>query len=53
MSWRGGAEQTHDPLLDPRNLERLKAEAQVDSKAGARERGWEYPEYFFSGSKLR
>lgn len=42
--WR---KQTKDPLLDPSNLERLKAEAQIDSKPGARKRGWEYPNYFF------
>lgn len=48
--WR---EETNDPLLDDRNLERLKAEAQIDSKPGARKRGWRYPTYFFAGSKSR
>ncbi len=42
--WR---KETNDPLLDARNLQRFKAEAQIDSKSGARERGWEYPNYFF------
>ena len=46
--WR---EETNDPLLDKRNLERLKAEAQIDSKPGARERGWNYPSYFFAGTE--
>ena len=34
--WR---KETNDPLLDARNLERLKAESQIDSKSGARKRG--------------
>ena len=42
--WR---KETSDPLLNKRNLERLKAEAQIASKSGARERGWGYPTYFF------
>ncbi|MYC68020.1 MAG: sulfatase [Acidobacteriia bacterium] len=46
--WR---KETKDPLLDERNLERLKAEAQIDSKPGARERGWNYPNYFFAGTE--
>lgn len=46
--WR---KETNDPLLDERNLERLKAEAQIDSKPGARKRGWNYPSYFFAGTE--
>ena len=46
--WR---KETNDPLLDDRNLERLKAEAQIDSKPGARRRGWKYPNYFFAAPK--
>jgi len=46
--WR---KETNDPLLDERNLERLKAEAQIDSKPGARKRGWNYPNYFFAGTE--
>ncbi len=42
--WR---KETNDPLLDAGNLQRFKAEAQIDSRSGARERGWEYPNYFF------
>ena len=45
--WR---KETNDPLLDDRNLKRLKAESQIDSKSGARKRGWDYPSYFFSAS---
>ena len=43
-AWR---RETNDPLLDAGNLQRLKAEAQIDSKPGARKRGWRYPSYFF------
>lgn len=48
--WR---KRTKDPLLDVENLRRLEAEAQIESKPGARERGWEYPNYFFSGPSHR
>lgn len=48
--WR---KETNDPLLDDRNLGRLKAESQIDSKPGARKRGWNYPSYFFAGTESR
>lgn len=47
----GWRKETNDPLLDDRNLERLEAESQIDSKSGARKRGWNYPSYCFAGSK--
>jgi N-sulfoglucosamine sulfohydrolase len=44
-TWR---KQTQDPLLDPANLERLKAEIDsVKSKRDAKEYRWSYPDYFF------
>jgi N-sulfoglucosamine sulfohydrolase len=43
--WR---EQTRDPLLDPANLDRLKAEvASLKSKRDAKKHRWGYPDYFF------
>ncbi len=45
QTWR---EQTRDPLLDEKNLQRLKAEIQaVKSKASGKQLGWAYPDYFF------
>jgi len=45
LAWR---EETHDPLLNPTNLARLKAEAYaVSSKAESRALDWGYPYYFF------
>jgi len=45
LAWR---EQTHDPLLNPTNLARLKAEVYaVSSKAEGRAIDWGYPYYFF------
>jgi N-sulfoglucosamine sulfohydrolase len=44
-AWR---EETSDPLLDPRNLERLTAEvAAVTNKADGKRFNWGYPDYFF------
>ena len=44
-AWR---EQTEDPLLNPANLQRLKAEASsVKSKRDAKKYRWGYPDYFF------
>ncbi len=44
-TWR---EQTRDPLLDPANLERLKAEVDsMESKKAAKKHAWGYPDYFF------
>lgn len=40
--WR---EQTNDPLLDPQNLARLKAEFATMSKSATYP--WQYPNYFF------
>ncbi len=42
--WR---QQTADPLLQPGNLARLKAEIDRSSKQQARELSWDYPYYFF------
>ncbi len=45
LAWR---EQTHDPLLNPTNLARLKAEVYaVSSKAEGKAIDWGYPYYFF------
>jgi N-sulfoglucosamine sulfohydrolase len=45
LAWR---EQTRDPLLNPTNLARLKAEVYaVKNKAEARALEWSYPDYFF------
>jgi N-sulfoglucosamine sulfohydrolase len=45
LAWR---EQTQDPLLNPTNLARLKAEVYaVDGKADAKAMDWGYPDYFF------
>jgi arylsulfatase A-like enzyme len=45
LAWR---EQTHDPLLNPTNLARLKAEVYaVKSKADGKAVDWGYPHYFF------
>jgi N-sulfoglucosamine sulfohydrolase len=45
LTWR---EQTADPLLNPDNLARLKAEVYaVSSKADAKAIAWGYPDYFF------
>lgn len=45
LAWR---EQTQDPLLNPTNLARLKAEVYaVKSKADGRAIEWGYPYYFF------
>jgi N-sulfoglucosamine sulfohydrolase len=45
LAWR---EQTHDPLLNPTNLARLKAEVYaVGSKAEGKAIDWGYPYYFF------
>ena len=44
-TWR---KQTRDPLLDPANLERLKAEIDsLESKAASKKYRWGYPDYFF------
>lgn len=43
-AWR---RDTQDPLLDPANLARLKAEIAGASKQQARETSWQYPNYFF------
>lgn len=41
-------EQTHDPLLNPDNLTRLKAEVYaVKRKAEGKQLAWGYPDYFF------
>jgi N-sulfoglucosamine sulfohydrolase len=42
--WR---QETADPLLQPGNLARLKAEIDRSSKQEARELSWNYPYYFF------
>ncbi len=45
LAWR---EQTRDPLLNPTNLARLKAEVYaVSSKAEGKAIDWGYPDYFF------
>ena len=45
LAWR---EQTQDPLLNPTNLARLKAEVYaVSSKAEGKAIDWGYPDYFF------
>ncbi len=45
LAWR---EQTHDPLLNPTHLARLKAEVYaVSSKAEGKAIDWGYPYYFF------
>jgi len=41
--WR---QETADPLLQPANLVRLKAEMAAASKKEARELSWQYPYYF-------
>jgi len=44
-TWR---QQTHDPLLDETNLQRLTAEVTaVQSKAEGKTLTWRYPDYFF------
>ncbi len=44
-AWR---KQTQDPLLDPENLRRLKAEIEsISSKKAAKKYEWQYPDYFF------
>ena len=43
--WR---QQTADPLLQPKNLARLKQEIAGSSKQEAREISWQYPYYFFN-----
>ncbi len=51
QQWR---ETTRDPLLNPDNLHRLKAEmGTVTSKKEARKREWEYLEYFFDASPAK
>ncbi|MFM8619446.1 MAG: sulfatase [Opitutaceae bacterium] len=42
--WR---QETADPLLDPKNLARLKSEISAVRKQEAREQSWNYPYYFF------
>jgi N-sulfoglucosamine sulfohydrolase len=43
--WR---EQTKDPLLDPKNLQRLTAEVTAaKGKSEGKAIGWGYPDYFF------
>jgi len=45
LTWR---EQTQDPLLNPTNLTRLKAEVYaVKGKADGKAIAWGYPDYFF------
>lgn len=45
-AWRS---QTHDPLLDRENLQRLKTEVtSVKNKKAAKKQGWNYPDYFFA-----
>ena len=44
-TWR---EQTQDPLLDPKNLQRLTAEVTaVKGKSEGKKINWGYPDYFF------
>ena len=44
-AWR---EQTRDPLLDPKNLQRLTAEVTaVKGKFDGKQINWGYPDYFF------
>jgi N-sulfoglucosamine sulfohydrolase len=44
-AWR---EQTQDPLLDPKNLQRLTAEVTaVKGKFDGKQINWGYPDYFF------
>jgi N-sulfoglucosamine sulfohydrolase len=50
-TWR---EQTQDPLLNPTNLERLKAEVySVRKKAEGKALDWGYPDYFFGREPVR
>ncbi len=45
QTWRV---ETHDPLLDPANLQRLSSEVRsIKKKAFAKEHHWGYPDYFF------
>ena len=45
-AWR---KRTADPLLDPENLKRLKAEVYgLSGKKAAKKHDWGYPRYFFS-----
>ncbi len=45
LTWR---EETQDPLLNPTNLTRLKAEVySVKKKADGKQLAWGYPDYFF------
>lgn len=49
LAWR---DRTHDPLLDPRNLQRLTTEVRaISSKRQSREKPWSYPDYFFERSR--
>ena len=48
-NWR---KQTGDPLLDPKNLNRLTTEVRsVESKKAAKKHIWAYPNYFFGKGK--
>jgi N-sulfoglucosamine sulfohydrolase len=48
-NWR---KQTGDPLLDPKNLNRLTTEVRsVESKKAAKKHIWGYPDYFFGKGK--
>jgi len=50
-TWR---EQTQDPLLNPNNLQRLKAEVYaVKRKADGKVLNWGYPDYFFGKEPAR
>jgi N-sulfoglucosamine sulfohydrolase len=50
-TWR---EQTQDPLLNPANLQRLKAEVySVKRKADGKALSWGYPDYFFGKEPAR
>lgn len=49
-NWR---KRTNDPLLEADNLRQFRAEAQIESKPGARERGWRYPNYFSTDTQGR
>lgn len=45
MQWR---QETNDPLLNPRNLDRLTAEVTaVKFKSDGKQVTWDYPDYFF------
>jgi N-sulfoglucosamine sulfohydrolase len=50
-TWR---EQTQDPLLNPANLQRLRAEVySVKKKAEGKALDWGYPDYFFGREPVR